>query len=480
MHPSNAKVKETISASPAALTLNDLNLRPEHTEILASYGADTLAGLLTFNPDDLPAVLGDEAEANRIVALINANGLTFRSVTTTKTFAIGLSYMRDFIDTFGHARPTKMYEAPDGYRLGFWVMALRGLWPKNQVPPARRWLLSTLPGWTWDPRVERRLLIVAEKAEATLEDLIEFTNERDLTTVTRACEFGGERVSALLAALREAENYLTSDLRQAFTDLPGWTWDEQEAQERQDAADLAAMNSTLFHRSVPVYERFVKYVERTGSAAPYATALDEDGFPIGRWVIQRRQRRLAMRQVERDLLESLPGWTWDGFQIRSQESWQNWVVLLEQYVAEHGTAEVPLAYVTRHGEGLGGWVRKAAIGDVPMTPEQTDHLGSLPGWQWRATRQRPAFSRVAHDATWSKALEALKLFIAENGRLPRSKERNSQGANVASWATTQRAMWRAGTLPAERVARLEAEVPEWTWTPLRGNPLTNGRAEQAS
>ena len=466
-------VKDNVEVVAGPLTLDDLALLPKHAAILAHHGATTIAGLLTFNPNDLPAVLGNEGEAARVTALINAHGLQFRSVTRAPTFIAGLNHMAEFISAFGHARPKRRYDSPDGYRLGLWVMALRQSCANNEVPPARRWILSTLPGWTWDPIGERRLMLVAEKAETTLANVTEFTDERDLTTISTSCKIDGERLHNILASVREAENFLTAEHHAAFTALPGWTWDESEARACQAAADDAAKHSTVSRIGAPLYDRFVKYVERTGSAAPKAAALDEDGFAIGRWVIQRRQRRHIMRQVEHDLLESLPGWSWDGNQARTADSWERWITRLEMYVAEHATADVPMTFFTEQGDGLGKWVRQVSLGDFDLTGEQKKFFAALPGWKWRTLISSRRGASVGQEAKWNGNFEAYKAFVHEHGRLARSLEKDSNGVNVGSWATSQRSAHRAGTLPMDRLMRMEAEIPRWTWTPPRGNPQTN-------
>jgi hypothetical protein len=64
---------------------------------------------------------------------------------------------------------------------------------------------------------------------------------------------------------------------------------------------------------------------------------------------------------------------------------------LQAYIAEHGHAQVPQAYVAPGGFRLGRWVHKhrAAYKLSQLDADQARQLEALPGWEWTADRRRP-------------------------------------------------------------------------------------------
>jgi hypothetical protein len=85
-----------------------------------------------------------------------------------------------------------------------------------------------------------------------------------------------------------------------------------------------------------------------------------------------------------------------------------------------------------------------------LSAERVALLEALPGWVWSV-----------NAAAWADGLSYLELFISLHTSLPTLSE-SVLGFPVGSWVKTQRRTFSAGTLPAERVALLEA-VPGWAW-----------------
>ena len=76
----------------------------------------------------------------------------------------------------------------------------------------------------------------------------------------------------------------------------------------------------------------------------------------------------------------------------------------------------------------------------------------MPGWVWAERTAAPV-------TPWPDQLALLVAFVAEHGRLPRTKE-SYRGVKIGVWINTQRA--NRSKLSPERVAALEA-VPGWVW-----------------
>ncbi|MDY1003647.1 helicase associated domain-containing protein [Curtobacterium sp. CFBP9011] len=78
-----------------------------------------------------------------------------------------------------------------------------------------------------------------------------------------------------------------------------------------------------------------------------------------------------------------------------------------------------------------------------MVEYQRARLEVLPGFQWEPQNDR-----------WDAWLEQHQAFWNREQRPPRRRAPDSQEASIARWVAHQRASERAGTLPAERRARL--------------------------
>lgn len=75
----------------------------------------------------------------------------------------------------------------------------------------------------------------------------------------------------------------------------------------------------------------------------------------------------------------------------------------------------------------------------------------VPGWLWNRL-----------DSFFDRNLEALAGFVAEHGRTPTQRETHGD-VRVGAWCNKRRLQYKAGGMPADRVAALEA-IPGWWWS----------------
>ena len=137
------------------------------------------------------------------------------------------------------------------------------------------------------------------------------------------------------------------------------------------------------------------------------------------------------------------------------------------------------AFVTQHGrlprqkgserepllpeEGeLGEWCnnqrrrRRGTKQGAPLSADEVATLASIPGWLWN------------EEELWAQRVQEVKAFLAQHGRLPRTKARDSQPGEAALgiWCMHQRQRHRrTGSqkpLSEEQVAALEA-INGWEW-----------------
>lgn len=86
-----------------------------------------------------------------------------------------------------------------------------------------------------------------------------------------------------------------------------------------------------------------------------------------------------MPERRRLMLESLPGWAWEG----RTSSWDDRFRALSTFAHEHGHGRVPDGYRT-DGLNVGAWVARQRLSHRRglLSPERVARLESVPGWSW--------------------------------------------------------------------------------------------------
>ncbi|MBT2269595.1 helicase associated domain-containing protein, partial [Rhodococcus erythropolis] len=215
---------------------------------------------------------------------------------------------------------------------------------------------------------------------------------------------------------------------------PGWTWDPLEDQKNAGMAVLR------------------RYVTEYGTANMPANTVFE-GIKLGSWVTDRRknyrQGQLALSRIAD--LEALPGWTWN----EAADRWSATFDVLQKYVAEHGSADVPRRAAV-DGVRLGQWVSRQRTHrrGGRLSPERVAVLEDLPGWTWDPlTDQRNA------------GLAALRAYVADNGTSIVASGTLIDDINLSDWIIKRRKDFRGQMLEPDLIAELES-LPGWTWDPL--------------
>ena len=190
---------------------------------------------------------------------------------------------------------------------------------------------------------------------------------------------------------------------------------------------------------------------------------------LGVWINSQRAARKAadagrkckqgtMTPERAALLEAVPGWAWE---VDLEAAWEEKLAALRAYVSAHGRLPAQ-----SDSSGLGSWVssqrqaKKAAdagrrSNHGTMTPARAAALEAVPGWAWE----------VDAEAAWQERLDALRAYVAANGRLPPQGDASGLG----KWINHQRRAKKATeagsdtkAMTAPRAAALEG-VPGWTW-----------------
>jgi superfamily II DNA or RNA helicase len=195
----------------------------------------------------------------------------------------GFSYLKAFSEREGHCLVPLRYKADDGYRLGPWVSGQR--YNKDQTEPDRRQRLEALRGWSW--------AVLSDQWEKGFSHLKQFSEREGHCRVLKGYKTNdGFRLSNWIRSQRNNKHAMQPDRRQRLEALPGWSWDVPSERWEVGFCHLKQFSEREGHCRVP--HRFKT----------------DDGYRLGIWISNQRNKRDAIQPDRRQRLEALPGWVW--------------------------------------------------------------------------------------------------------------------------------------------------------------------------
>ncbi|BCF86706.1 hypothetical protein RQCS_62510 (plasmid) [Rhodococcus qingshengii] len=396
----------------------------------------------------------------------------------------GYRHLREYVGAHDTAGIRDDHVCSDGYRLGKWVGKQRSKWAA--LPAKRKQRLEKLPGWTLDARTTLW--------EKSFRALTNYVQEHAHANPPRGLAVDGIDLESWVRRQRRQWDQLSDERRQRLQILPGWTlnavddkwtlgyrhlvdhvekvgsaevlqsyvsddgyalgkwvsvqrrtWDEMSEERRQKLAQLSGW--TLDPRGgwwENWFGSLELYVSKHGNARVPDAYITEDGVQLGSWVSNQRTTWQALSDERRRRLEQLPGWTLD----TRNSSWEAWYRHLELYVAQHGNARVPQAYLTDDGKRLGSWVANQKTKWQTLTDERRRQLEQFPGWTLNTAATQ-----------WENGYEHLVAYVRENDTALVRADCVVDGFRLGQWVTTQRAKWTS--LTEQHRERLAA-LPGWT------------------
>ncbi len=340
-----------------------------------------------------------------------------------------------FVAREGHARvPTAHLEG--NCRLGPWVRDQRRVYQEGLLLAERIQRLKKVAGWTWNiPYLERGKN--RGNWEQCYSQLAAFAERFGHTRVPPNYRVNGGRLDSwvTIQRMRYRNNRLNQERMQRLESIPGWVWEVRIEKE-----------SERWERHYRALEHFVQL---EGHALVPRGHI-ENGLRLGIWVISMRMshRRgtLPLKYAKR--FESLRGWSWDPI----ADNWENWLMLLEDYVAEHNTAFIRNEAIYA-GRRLGGWAceQRQSFKAGKLSIDRSNRLANLPGWSWNPI-----------DDAWESWFELLNNYVAVQKTALVPNKTVDGGRLLGDWVSKQRTAFRKGKLQDDRRRRLEA-LPDWYW-----------------
>src|SRR5579884_786843 len=226
----------------------------------------------------------------------------------------GFNRLLDYIEENGHTRVPAKYRV-NGYPLGQWVAIQRSFGNRGALDPDRKRRLANLTGWTWD--------IIGDLWEEGFSRLLDYIQQHGHSRVPAQYRVNGYPLGQWATVQRSTYNKgaLDPDKRSRLADLPGWSWDAQDAKWEQG------------------FRLLQEYVEHHGDAR-VPSSYTIDGYQLGTWVMTQRRRKGELSSDRQRLLQDLAGWTWNTLEAKWEEGFRR----LQEYVEQHGDVRVPSDY----------------------------------------------------------------------------------------------------------------------------------------
>lgn len=283
--------------------------------------------------------------------------------------------LAEVVEELGSAHRVKGSHVHAGRALGAWVVDQRHNYHRGVLAPARAELLAQVPGWTWRPEslLDHRLVDRLEEfAQATGSCRDAAAGESIYPT-----DSSKARIGRWLAHTRRAQRHdqLEPSVAARLQQLPGWTWEPLDPDDRAAVEALAA---------------FVAW-EGTSNVPPEHI---EDGVALGQWLARKGRAYLA-KQLSPELHEEIlavcptdakaaPIFAWDVSRLRAEAG----LTALRRFVA--GAALTQMS--TTHQEVVDGllvnlyqWCARQRwlAGRGELDAGLRAQLEQIPGWVWR-------------------------------------------------------------------------------------------------
>jgi superfamily II DNA or RNA helicase len=399
-----------------ALKSHDERLSDELDQLRIELGAKRKrsvgGGDLTKIVFDLPTSVNEEFAQSLRAYLVEQ---------TTESWMFWYGLLETFVKEHEHCRVAATYTTDDGYKLGYWVSNQRA--NKATMDLYRRQRLEALSGWVWD--------FAQYEWENGFSHLTKFSDHEGHCRVVGLYRSpDGYQLGYWVSDQRRAKDTMDPDRRQRLEALPGWSW---------------SVNAALWEEG---FSHLKAFSEREGHCRVLAVNKSEDGYGLGQWVRKQRDDKETMDPDRRQLLEKLPGWSWEV----NTDKWEEGFSHLKEFADREGHCRAHRHCKTEDGYRLGNWVKSQRNANTAgaMKPDRRQRLEGLPGWSWEVNTDK-----------WEEGFSHLKEFADREGHCRVLGDyRTEDGYRLGNWVTNYRAA--KDTLEPDCRQRLET-LPGWSW-----------------
>ena len=324
-------------------------------------------------------------------------------------------YLKDYIEEFGNSKLHKDYENKNGIALGKWVSALRDrhkmdtAFNRTNEYKNRVKRLEKLAGWSWD--------VEGDRWDEGFNHLKDYVEKFGTAVVEKKYvnEAGFKLGQWVYNRQRHRNNKkFDKDKKKLLEQLPGWIWSNQAEAWDKGLNELK------------------KHVKDTGDANISSTFVTEEEFKLGEWVRGKRRAKKTLSKEKKDILESLPGWSWTTTARKENENrrFNQGVVEIEKYINEFNHCMVPNTYEAKDKFKLGIWVSNIRVkykkNKLDKTKEKT--LSNIKGWMW-----------AVRTEIWEKNFQKLNDYVSKFGdAMVKISYESEDGFKLGEWVHNQR------------------------------------------
>jgi superfamily II DNA or RNA helicase len=150
------------------------------------------------------------------------------------------------------------------------------------------------------------------------------------------------------------------------------------------SGEFRALGFTVATKAQEAFQRGLDhldaYIAEHGNPRVPVAHVAPDGYRLGNWVANKRSTRDQLSAAEREALDKR-GLIWDAVAAARAAAHAEGLDHLDAYIAEHGNAHVPVAYVTPDGYRLGRWLklqkhRHNHPADQPLSADEMSALAA--------------------------------------------------------------------------------------------------------
>lgn len=323
------------------------------------------------------------------------------------------SALKEYKSTYGHPNAPYGYVTPTGFALASWCSDQRKAFVSGRLSADREQRLRNL-GFAFR--------VIDETWNGNLELLRTFIKEQGHSEVPPGTPgaFG-------------------SDLG-AWVNNQRTQRDDPERRALLEGAGLI-LDQTIHESWESAFSLLLKYREEYGSSSPKLSYVTPDGFRLGDWVSNQRQRKKAgLLELSRVTRLEKVGFVFD----IEQAAFDQGMSALLKYLEVHRHCNVPREYVTDDGYKLGSWcsnmrtrLKKAGYEDQREALQAIGFVFSVP------------------ELRWNEMYDAAREYLSStsSSSVP-VKYISPAGLKVGAWISRQRTLNAAGKLAAENRERL--------------------------
>ncbi|MDA9250075.1 Helicase associated domain protein, partial [bacterium] len=195
------------------------------------------------------------------------------------------------------------------------------------------------------------------------------------------------------------------------------------------------------------YNQLLLHLSHGGSCLVPTHFKTPEGFALGHWIANQRNRKNKLDRQKENLLSRLSGWIWEPNEYLWNEGYQK----LLAFSIDYGHSNVPTNFKSDDGFKLGHWVDRQRQSKTVLSKKRENLLSTLPDWTWHSL-----------DTKWINALMALIQFVETNELHELSANYvTSDGIELGKWLRIQ--LSNKKNISPERKKSLEA-IPGWDWS----------------